>query len=115
MRRLLFLSLAVLAVALPASAQAQSPVLTGVVGPDFSITLSDSSGKAVSHLDPGTYTVQVQDKAAEHNFHLTGPGVDETTSVEAVTNVTWTVTLRDGTYRFMCDPHASLMAGSFTV
>jgi plastocyanin len=27
----------------------------------------------------------------------------------------WTVTLTDGTYRYHCDPHSTLMRGSFTV
>ena len=27
----------------------------------------------------------------------------------------WVVTLKKGTYRYVCDPHASFMKGSFTV
>jgi plastocyanin len=57
----------------------------------------------------------VHDFSEMHNFHLTGPGVNVSTAVERVETVTWTVTLTDGTYRFMCDPHASIMRGSFTV
>ena len=30
-------------------------------------------------------------------------------------NRTWTLTLRRGTYRFVCDPHRSGMRGSFRV
>ncbi|MBA2475537.1 MAG: hypothetical protein H0V40_06240, partial [Actinobacteria bacterium] len=29
--------------------------------------------------------------------------------------VTWRVTLKRGTYTYVCDPHASSMKGTFTV
>ena len=106
-------ALAVLAVA--AGAGAQSPTLFGVVGPGFSIRLSDASGAPVEHLDPGTYTIQVDDKAAEHNFHLSGTGVQQATGIEEMGTVTWTVTFGDGTYRFQCDAHPLTMFGTFTV
>src|SRR5581483_5077723 len=94
-----------------AGAGAQSPTLFGTVGPGFQIKLTDASGNAVKHLDPGTYTIQVDDKADIHNFHLTGPGVNEATDIEQVGTVTWTVTLADGTYRFQCDAHPTQMFG----
>ena len=50
-----------------------------------------------------------------HNFHLTGPGVNVKTSVGATGTKTFTVTLKKGTYKFVCDPHAGFMKGSFTV
>ena len=53
------LAVAVLGAAGGAGAQGQT--LTGVVGPGFSIRLTDSTGAAVKHLDPGTYTIQIQD------------------------------------------------------
>jgi hypothetical protein len=96
-------------------AGAQSPTLFGVVGPGFSIKLSDASGAAVRNLDPGTYTIQVQDNADIHNFHLTGPGVDQATGIEQTGTFTWTVALSNGTYHFQCDPHAATMFGNFTV
>ena len=40
-------------------------------------TRNGQTGHAI--LDPGTYTVQVDDRATEHNFHLYGPGVESTT------------------------------------
>ena len=64
---------------------------------------------------PWRYTIVVKDQAADHNFLLTGPGVDKKTSVGAKTTATWTLTLKKGTYKFVCDPHASFMKGSFTV
>jgi len=40
--------------------------------------------------------------------------VNKKTSVGGTGKTTWTVTLQKGkTYRFMCDPHASTMKGSF--
>ncbi|HEY7604859.1 MAG TPA: hypothetical protein VH760_11415 [Gaiellaceae bacterium] len=96
-------------------AGAQGQTLTGVVGPGFSIRLTDSTGAAFKRLDPGTYTIQVQDLSPEHNFHLTGPGVDQATEVETTGTVTWTVTFTDGTHHFQCDPHQTTMFGSFTV
>src|SRR5215475_5423550 len=96
-------------------AGAQSPMLFGVVGPGFSIKLSDAAGAPVRSLQPGTYTIQVQDMSPQHNFHLTGPGVDQATDVEQTGTVTWTVTFADGQYHFQCDPHSATMFGNFTV
>ena len=100
---------------LPAGAGAESPTLTGTVGPGFSISLVDGSGARVQHLDPGTYTVVIHDLSAEHNFHLRGPGVDRFTEVEAKGDATWSVTFEDGAYTYVCDPHAGTLSGSFTV
>jgi hypothetical protein len=97
------------------SADAQSPTLFGVVGPGFSIRLSDAAGAPVRNLQPGTYTIEVKDLSPEHNFHLTGPGVDQATGVETTGTVTWTVTLTNGTYHFQCDPHATTMFGNVAV
>ena len=96
-------------------AGAQSPTLFGVVGPGFSIKLSDAGGAPVKSLQPGTYTIQIKDQSPEHNFHLTGPGVDNATDVEETGTFTWTVTLTDGRYHFQCDPHSTTMFGNFTV
>ena len=73
---------AAVAMLLPAGAGAENPTLTGTVGPGFSISLVDATGARVKHLDPGTYTLVIHDLAAEHNFHLRGPGVDQFTEVE---------------------------------
>jgi hypothetical protein len=96
-------------------ARAQSPTLVGVVGPGFSIRLSDAAGSPVKNLDPGTYTIRIQDNSDIHNFHLTGPGVNMATDIEQTGTVTWTVTFSAGSYHFQCDPHASTMFGNFTV
>jgi plastocyanin len=95
-------------------AGAATPTLNASVSDPLNISLLQG-GKKVSKLKAGTYKIVVQDKAADHNFHLTGPGVNKSTSVNDKVTVTWTVKLKKGTYKFVCDPHASFMKGSFTV
>jgi len=95
---------------------AAAGVLTGSVGEGdaYVITLMDSTGAPVTSLKAGSYTVKVKDASKIHDFHLTGPGVDQKTTVPEVTDVTWTVRLQAGTYTYKCDPHPK-MTGSFTV
>ena len=88
--------------------------LEGSVGPGFDISLLQD-GKPVTTLKAGTYTLDVDDQASIHNFHLTGPGVDVKTDVAATGTKTFTMTLKKGTYHFLCDPHSSSMNGDFTV
>jgi plastocyanin len=100
-----------------ALAQADNPRLVGLVGTNdaFSISLRDGSGNVVRTLDPGTYDIAVSDRSEIHNFHLRGPGVDLSTEVGANEEVTWTATLTDGRYTFVCDEHPTTMRGAFTV
>ena len=63
--------------------QSQNVKLIATVGPGFSITLVDAQGSRVRNLEPGTYDIEVKDLSEEHNFHLTGPGVDRLTPVGA--------------------------------
>ena len=98
---------------------AAGSVLTATVGVEgdvdaFKITLTDSAGAPVTSLKAGDYTVKVKDLSKIHNFHLTGTGVEEKTTVAEIAEATWTVKLEAGTYTFKCDPHAK-MTGSFTV
>jgi plastocyanin len=111
--KLVALALVVAAFAVPA-ALAGTPTLKGTVGPGFTITLTQS-GKKVTKLKAGTYVIKVSDKSNIHNFHLQGPGVNKKTSVGKVQNVTWKVTLKKGKYTYICDPHKTIMHGSFTV
>jgi plastocyanin len=106
-------ALAAFAVAVaPASAGATK--LVGTVGPGFTITLT-KGGKKVKSLTAGKYMIVVHDKSNIHNFKLTGPGVTKSTPVAYVGSKTWTVTLKKGTYRYVCVPHASVMKASFKV
>ena len=90
--------------------------LAGEVGPGFTIEVSQN-GADVETIAAGTYTLTVEDKSSQHNFHLIGPGVDETvTDVPFTGEKTVTVALEPGTYTYQCDPHAaSGMTGTFTV
>jgi hypothetical protein len=112
-RLALVAAVAVTALGLTAIAQAAS-TLTGTDGPGFTITLTQG-GKKVTTLKAGSYTIKIADKSNIHNFHLTGPGVNKKTSVGGTGTSTWKVTLKKGTYKFICDPHASIMKGSFKV
>jgi plastocyanin len=102
--------MAALATALVAAlpAVAATPTFKGDVGPGFTIKMVSKPTKA------GKVKLVIDDKSNIHNFHLKGPGVDVKTSVPAVGSKTFTVTLKKGTYTFVCDPHA-FMKGSFTV
>jgi len=80
----------------------------------YAIALQDSTGTAVTHVDPGTYTIVVHDYATLHNFDLSGPGVSKATDIEGTGDATWTVTFTNGRYTFQCDAHPTQMHGSFT-
>jgi hypothetical protein len=101
------------AIAIPA-ADGATGKLAGLVGPGFNISLKQA-GKTVTKLRAGTYTITVSDKSNIHNFHLTGPGVNKKTSVGGQGTTTWKLTLKKGTYKFVCDPHATIMHGTFKV
>jgi plastocyanin len=94
---------------------AADPQLVGTVGPGFTIDLLDASGTHVTHLDPGTYSLTVHDRASIHNFHLMGPGVDVSTDVDFVGDKTFTVTFAEGWYSYFCDPHSDSMLGEVPV
>jgi plastocyanin len=98
---------AALVAALPAVAA--TPVVNGTVGPGFTISIAKKPTKA------GKIKLVVSDKASIHNFHLTGPGVNVKTSVSGTGTKTFLVTLKKGTYKFVCDAHASTMHGTFTI
>lgn len=122
-RRLITITiLGALALLVPAGAGSAppQPLVASVGDPavpeTFRITLRDAAGNLVTHVDPGTYTIDVHDYATTHNFHLRGPGVDQSTSIEGTTTTTvWTVTFVDGgSYRYVCDAHPLNMKGVFT-
>ena len=122
MTRLSMLITATVGVVLVLAPGAQSrtqetvPVLTGTVGPGFTISLAGPDGQPVTTLVEGTYTINVSDRAAAHDFHLFGPGINQSTGVTDVVDTTWTVTLQPGGYAFVCDPHVGAgMRGTFSV
>ena len=84
--------------------------VSGSVGPDF--TISMSRNRTVR----GLYQITVRDRSEHHNFHFTGPGgVNRRTTVPFVGTRVWTVRLRPGTYRYVCDPHSDVMRGTLRV
>jgi plastocyanin len=112
MRILASLAALVGALALGAGAVGASTAvgkLTATDGPGFTITMSAKKVKS------GTYRITVRDRSNVHNFHLIGPGVNKKTSVGAVTTTVWTLRLKPGTYRYICDPHATFMKGVLKV
>jgi plastocyanin len=106
---------ATLALAAP-SATMGATKLTGTVGPSYTITLKKGNAK-VKTLKPGKYAISVTDKSKIHNFRLKGPGLNrEITTLSFKGTKTVTVTLKKGTYTYLCDPHVSQgMKGSFRV
>ncbi len=118
---LIFLLVLVATVLAPGSARpaASSTQLNGTVGPGYTISLKDTSGNTVTHLDPGDYTITVTNLSdpstlVVHNFHLRGPGVNQLTSFDPGTT-TWNVTFVDGTYTYLCDAHPIQMTKTFRV
>src|ERR1044072_9486071 len=104
--RLPLVTLLAAALVVVASASAATPTLTGTDGPGFTITLKKGTAKVTS-LKAGKYKVVVKDLSNLHKFRLKGSGVDKKTGVGAKGTFTWTVTLKKGTYKFICDPHAA--------
>ena len=85
-------------------------ILAATVGPGFDISV-ETNGT----IPPGSYELTVDDLSSAHNFHLSGPGVDVSTSVAGEGSETFPVDLEPGTYSFVCDPHSFSMSGSFEV
>lgn len=100
---------------LGSAAHAKSTGLVGEVGPSFSIEVK-KNGKDLETIRHGTYRIKIEDKASIHNFHLIGPGLNKKTTVPFKGDTAWTITLKKGTYRYQCDPHAARgMKGTFKV
>jgi hypothetical protein len=112
--RLAFVALLGAALVIVASASAAVPTLNGTDGPGFTITLKKGTTK-VKTLKAGKYKIVIKDLSNIHNFHLTGPGINKKTGVGPKGTFTWAVTLKKGTYKYICDPHAAIMKGSFKV
>ena len=100
-----------LGAASPAAAQT---TLVGTVNEDATISFL-MGGMPFTHLAPGAYSAEVTDNAISHNFHVMGPGVDQSTPIDQTAAVTWPLTLVDGFYDWQCDVHPTAMFGHFTV
>ena len=90
--------------------------LKGQVYPtSFKIDMKTRAGSKLVSVKAGTYRIKVEDPSTIHNFRLKGLGVNKATSVVGKTERVWTVTLKKGIYKFVCDPHAATMRGTFRV
>ena len=108
MKRIVLIAALATALAAALPAVAATPTFKGNVGPGFTIKMVSKPTKV------GKVKLVIADKSNIHNFHLRGPGVNIKTGVAAVGVKTFTVTLKKGTYKFVCDPHL-FMKGSFTI
>jgi len=125
MLRLRYQLVAALAVAglLAGSTQAASQKVTKLYGQvggarvtNYRITLKNKQFVPIHKVKRGVYTFVIQDRSTIHNYHLKGPGVDKKTSIAFLGTKTWAkLKLKKGTYRYWCDPHKTLMHGSFKV
>ena len=109
-------ALVALALVFSVTAQAAPQKLVGTVGPGFTISLKTATGKRVTGLTRGTYTLTVKDRSDEHNFFVSGPGVKKSvTGVDFVGTKTVTLRLTSGKYAFVCTPHSDDMRGAISV
>jgi plastocyanin len=114
-RLLLLVSCLALTFVAAGSAKGSFDLKGEVYANGFKIEMKNSANRTLKTVKAGTHRIKVEDMASIHNFHLVGPGVNKSTSIAGKTETVWTVRLRPGTYRFFCDPHASMMRGSFRV
>jgi plastocyanin len=98
----------------PGAAAPSASTVTGTVGPGFTIGVK-LGGKKVTTLKAGvSYRFVIVDRSSIHNFRLSGPGLNRVlTGIGFTGTKTFTFKLKKGTWRFVCDPHASSMRGSF--
>jgi plastocyanin len=103
-------------VAIGSGIAASAKTVNGTVGPGFTIGLT-MQGKKVTKLKAGTaYRFVISDRSDIHDFHLSGPGLNRVlSSVEDTGTKSFVLRLKKGIYRFVCDPHAGIMHGSFRV
>jgi hypothetical protein len=87
--------------------------LAGSVGPGATIAVRIGASR-VTALKAGPAVLTVSDRSAKDNFHLTGPGVNRSTSRAGMPTLTWRLTLRRGLYVYRSDASPRLR-GSFRV
>ena len=81
----------------PAPAAAK---LSGAIGPGTKLSLKPTGG-----LSAGKAKLTISDASATDGFRLKGPGVTRSTGVAFKGKVTWTVTLKGGTYTYSSVKH----------
>jgi hypothetical protein len=105
---------AAILVATASATRSATPVLTGTVGPGFTINLKQGS-KVVKTLEAGTYTFVIHDKSSIHGWSLDGPHgfAKDLSPVPGTGTKTVTLKLKAGGYKFYCPAHESEMFGHF--
>jgi hypothetical protein len=113
---LLTVALAAIAIATAGVVSAAPAKVVGTVGPGETISLR-LGGKKVTKLKAGVaYRLVVSDRSDEHDFRITGPGVNKViTSVGFVGRKAVVLKLKAGAYSYFCMPHSDDMHGSFRV
>jgi NitT/TauT family transport system substrate-binding protein len=96
------------------SAIVSGKLLQATVGPGLFVTLR-LNGSVVKTLPAGSYTISVTDKSAKDNFHITGKGVNKSTSVAKSQAASWTVKLAKGSYTITSDGHPKLLKRTISV
>jgi plastocyanin len=81
----------------------------------FKIEMKNEANRKLVSVKAGTYRIKIEDPSTIHNFRLRGPSLNRATTVAGKSESVWTVRLKKGTYRFLCDPHAATMKGTFRV
>jgi hypothetical protein len=113
---LLFMAVVVAAVLVAGASARRSatPVLTGTVGPGFTITLKKGT-KTVKTLKAGTYKLVIHDKSSIHGWSLDGPHgfAKDISPVPGTGTKTVTLKLKAGGYKFYCPAHEAEMFGHF--
>jgi hypothetical protein len=95
---------------------AVSQTLHGTVNADYSITLLFDDGSNATSAPAGSYRLVVNDQTSEHNFHLSGPGVDVDTGIDQVGTQGFTINLQNNSqYTFVCDVHPDTMRGTINI
>jgi hypothetical protein len=79
------------------------PRLDAVLSSSGEVTVTNSSGKPVTHLASGHYTLTVSVESANGDFHLQGPLIGRKTRPHFTGVVLWGVHLIKGTYHYLND------------
>jgi hypothetical protein len=106
------------ALAVGGLASASGPTkLLGTVGPGFTISLKSTTGKRLTTLKRGKYSLVVTDRASIHNFTVKGPGVANRmiTGTAFVGTKTAVLTLKPGKYTLYCTVHPTTVRTTLTV
>jgi plastocyanin len=86
-----------------AAAPTGTKKLSGAIGPGAKLSLKPTAG-----LSAGKATLTISDATATDGFKLSGPGITRSTGVTFRGRLTWTVTLKPGTYTYSSVTHPTV-------